>query len=182
MAAPACAARRAWTPTARRGCAALRWRDIGARRSDKPKSWIIDNELAVSLARRPPKDFGEFNAVLDRHPKSPRRSRAELWAVLEALLGEADRQIPLLRPDAFDKQTLKAMQEAVVTVAQVPTDCPKAQQVPVAISRPCWRAAAGQTPWPMAPGAAGTRPGAVFAERLATGAGHPYNSRTFCGG
>ena len=99
-------------------CRVLRWRDIEARRSDKPKSWIIDNELAVGLARRPPRDFGEFNAVLDRHPKSPRKSRAELWAVLEAPLDAADREIPLLRPDAFDKQTLKAMQEAVVTVAQ----------------------------------------------------------------
>ena len=96
----------------------LRWRDIEARRSDKPKSWIIDNELAVALARRPPRDFGEFNAVLDRHPKAPRKSRAELWSVLEAPLDDADRRIPLLRPDAFDKNTLKAMQEAVVSVAQ----------------------------------------------------------------
>ena len=37
---------------------------------------------------------------------------------LEAPLDDADRQIPLLRPDAFDKNTLKAMQEAVVSVAQ----------------------------------------------------------------
>ena len=99
-------------------CRVLRWRDIEARRSDKPKSWIIDNELAVALARRPPRDFGEFNAVLDRHPKAPRKSRAELWSVLEAPLDDADRRIPLLRPDAFDKNTLKAMQEAVVSVAQ----------------------------------------------------------------
>lgn len=99
-------------------CRLLRWRDIEARRSDKPKSWIIDNELAVLLARRPPGDFAEFNAVLDRHPKAPRKSRGELWSVLSAPLGEADRAIPLLRPDAFDKQALKAMQEAVVAVAQ----------------------------------------------------------------
>lgn len=99
-------------------CRLLRWRDIEARRSDKPKSWIIDNELAVLLARRPPGDFAEFNAVLDRHPKAPRKSRGELWSVLCAPLGEADRAIPLLRPDAFDKQALKAMQEAVVAVAQ----------------------------------------------------------------
>lgn len=99
-------------------CRLLRWRDIEARRSDKPKSWIIDNELAVLLARRPPGDFAEFNAVLDRHPKAPRKSRGELWSVLSAPVGEADRAIPLLRPDAFDKQALKAMQEAVVAVAQ----------------------------------------------------------------
>ena len=72
----------------------------------------------MALARRPPRDFGEFGAVLDRHPKAPRKSRGELWAVLEAPLDDADRSIPLLRPDAFDKQTLKAMQESVVAVAQ----------------------------------------------------------------
>ena len=99
-------------------CHVLRWRDIEARRSDKPKSWIIDNELAVTLARRPPRDFTEFNALLDRHPKAPRKSRAELWAVLEAPPGDADRDMPLLRAEGFDKNTLRAMQEAVVSAAQ----------------------------------------------------------------
>lgn len=99
-------------------CRLLRWRDIEARRSDRPKSWIIDNELAVGLARRPPRDFNEFNAMLDRHPKAPRRSRGELWERLTAPIEAEERAIPLLKPESYDKQMLKAMQEAVITVAQ----------------------------------------------------------------
>lgn len=99
-------------------CRLLRWRDIEARRSDKPKSWIIDNELAVGLARRPPRDMGEFNATLDRHPKAPRKSRNELWELLDAPLAAEDLSLPLLKPESFDKQTLRAMQEAVAAVAQ----------------------------------------------------------------
>jgi ribonuclease D len=99
-------------------CRLLRWRDVEARRSDKPKSWIIDNELAVTLARRPPRDFAEFNALLDRHPKAPRKARGELWERLNAPLTDEERALPLLKPEAYDKQTLKAMQEAVAAVAQ----------------------------------------------------------------
>jgi ribonuclease D len=99
-------------------CRILRWRDIEARRSDKPKSWIIDNELAVALARRPPPDAGEFNATLDRHPKAPRKSRGQLWDVLSAPLTDADRAIPLVSAETLDKQKVRALQDAVLAVAQ----------------------------------------------------------------
>lgn len=99
-------------------CRILRWRDQEARRSDKPKSWIIDNELAVALARRPPADQGDFNAVLDRHPKAPRKSRGALYDVVNAPLSDTDRAIPLLKADSLDKQKVRAMQDAVAAVAQ----------------------------------------------------------------
>ncbi|GAB2505647.1 ribonuclease D [Arenimonas alkanexedens] len=99
-------------------CRILRWRDLEARRSDKPKSWIIDNELAVSLARRPTSDQREFNAILDRHPKAPRKSRGALFDVVNAALAAEDLAIPLLKVDTLDKQKVKAMQEAVAAVAQ----------------------------------------------------------------
>ena len=99
-------------------CRILRWRDLEARRSDKPKSWIIDNELAVSLARRPPAEQREFNAVLDRHPKAPRKSRGALFDVVNAPLVAEDLAIPLLKADTLDKQKVRAMQDAVAAVAQ----------------------------------------------------------------
>ncbi len=99
-------------------CRILRWRDLEARRSDKPKSWIIDNELAVSLARRPPAEQREFNAVLDRHPKAPRKSRGALYDVVNAPLAAEDLAIPLLKADTLDKQKIRAMQDAVAAVAQ----------------------------------------------------------------
>ena len=99
-------------------CRLLRWRDREARRADRPKSWILDNELAVQLARRPPADPGAFAALLDRHPKAPRKSRGELWELVSAPVTDDERALPLLNESSYDKQALKAMQEAVAAEAQ----------------------------------------------------------------
>ncbi len=96
----------------------LRWRDVEARRSDRPKSWVLDNELAVQLSRRPFEDFHRFNAVLDASPKAPRKARRELWELLSAPLADEELQIPLNRSgETIDKQRLKRMQEAVAAKA-----------------------------------------------------------------
>lgn len=95
----------------------LRWREGQARRSDKPKSWVLDNELAVALARRPPRNVSEFHATLDRHPKAPRKARGELWEVLSAPLAEGETDLPLALGDSLDKARVKAMQQAVAAVA-----------------------------------------------------------------
>lgn len=95
----------------------LRWRDVQARRSDRPKSWVLDNELAVSLARRPPRSLSEFHATLDRHPKAPRKARGELWDRLSAPLSPEDLALPLLGADEPDKARIKALQQAVATLA-----------------------------------------------------------------
>jgi ribonuclease D len=97
----------------------LRWRDAEARRSDRPKSWVLDNELAVQISRRPFDGFQQFNAVLDANPKAPRKARRELWDLLEASLSDEELEIPLNRiSDNLDKQRLKNMQEAVTRLAQ----------------------------------------------------------------
>lgn len=99
-------------------CRLLRWRDVEARRADRPKGWILDNELAVLLCRRLPEDFHRFNALLDSHPKAPRKSRRELWALLEQPLAASEADIPLnLSGDTLDKNRLRRLQEAVAAVA-----------------------------------------------------------------
>ena len=96
----------------------LRWRDAEARRSDRPKSWVLDNELAVQLSRRPLEDFQRFSAVLDGNPKAPRKARRELWDLLAAPLDAEELELPLNRSgDNLDKQRLRNMQEAVATLA-----------------------------------------------------------------
>jgi ribonuclease D len=99
-------------------CRLLRWRDREARRADRPKSWILDNELAVMLARRPPADPSAFSQLLDRHPKAPRKSRGELWDLVSAPLTAGECELPLLQESAYDKQALRAMQDAVAAEAQ----------------------------------------------------------------
>ncbi|HPO24106.1 MAG TPA: ribonuclease D, partial [Arenimonas sp.] len=99
-------------------CRLLRWRDTKARISDKPKSWILDNELAAFLARSVPAQYNHFTAILDRSPKAPRKFRTELWEEVTRELTDSELAIPPIKNvDAIDKQKLRAMQEAVAKQA-----------------------------------------------------------------
>ena len=91
----------------------LRWRDVYARDNDRPRTWILDNDLAAALARSPPADIDALQAQLDAHPKAPRKLASTIWQVLASPLpDEAD------APDASigetrDKNRLRKLQEAV---------------------------------------------------------------------
>jgi ribonuclease D len=103
-------------PAQRRLLRLLRWREGQARRSDRPRSWILDNELAAALARSNPADPAALQAQLDATPKSPRSLRDALWQALTTPLpDEAD--APLARGEDRDKKQLRAMQEAVLATA-----------------------------------------------------------------
>ncbi|QNN47043.1 ribonuclease D [Thermomonas brevis] len=94
----------------------LRWRETQARSSDRPRSWILDNELAATLARANPADRTAFQRLLDAAPKAPRGLRDALWQALTTPLpDEAD--APLARGDDRDKKQLRALQDAVAAVA-----------------------------------------------------------------
>lgn len=99
-------------------CRLLRWREATARAADRPKGWILDNALALALARRPPANIHALHSLLDATPKAPRRSRGELWHCLQDANHADGCDIPLaFAPDAADKERLKAMQAAVATQA-----------------------------------------------------------------
>ena len=90
----------------------LRWREAHARASDRPRSWILDNELAMSLARHPPADPSALQAVLEATPKAPRALAAPLWQALSTPLADED-GMPLARADDRDKARLRTLQDAV---------------------------------------------------------------------
>lgn len=90
----------------------LRWRDAQARSSDRPRSWILDNELAAALARDPPADFDTLRRWLDRTPKSPRKLAEPLWHALATPLPDED-AMPLARNGNGEKAALKRLQDAV---------------------------------------------------------------------
>ena len=90
----------------------LRWRETYARRNDRPRSWILDNELAFAIARAAPGGQADVQAMLDNTPKAPRSLAAAIFnAVSTPLADEAD--APLARGDERDKKQLRALQDAV---------------------------------------------------------------------
>lgn len=94
----------------------LRWRDAQARTSDRPRSWILDNELAVALARQKLDSRLHFDALLDGFPKAPRNLRTPLWEALTTPLPD-EAHLPPARGEDRDKKQLRALQEAVAAVA-----------------------------------------------------------------
>ena len=90
----------------------LRWREAQARSSDRPRSWILDNELALALARNAPADQAALQSVLDATPKAPRSLGAAIWRALVTPLPD-EGGMPLARPEDRDKARLRALQDAV---------------------------------------------------------------------
>ena len=91
----------------------LRWRETQARASDKPRSWILDNELAVNLARTPPMDKAALLRLFDTQPKAPRKLADAIWQTLSTPLDD-EAGMPLARNATDgDKAQVKRLQDAV---------------------------------------------------------------------
>ena len=91
----------------------LRWRDLQARQSDRPRSWILDNELASQLARFPPADLDALMRQFDKFPKVPRKLANAVWEALNTPLPDED-HAPLAQASTDgNKATLKRLQDAV---------------------------------------------------------------------
>lgn len=89
----------------------LRWRDAYARDADRPRTWILDNELAVLLAREPPADPAALQRQLDAHPKAPRKLANAIWQALTTPLAD-EAEAPQPRSDERDKKLLRRLQDA----------------------------------------------------------------------
>jgi len=90
----------------------LRWRDVQARRSDRPRNWVLDNELATALAREAPRDRSDLERLLDAHPKSPRKLSAAIWTALDTPLPDEE-DAPAPRTSERDRKALRRLQDAV---------------------------------------------------------------------
>ena len=90
----------------------LRWREAQARRSDRPRNWVLDNELATTLAREAPADRSALDRLFQAHPKAPRKLAAPLWDALNTPLPDED-QAPAPRTSERDRKALRRLQDAV---------------------------------------------------------------------
>lgn len=128
-------------------CRLLRWRECVARAQDRPRRWLLENDLAIELAARPPVHRSEYEARLDAYPKSPRRLRGELWLELSRPLESDERDIPLAtEPGQELRARVKRLQHAVAKIA-VELDLPE----PVLANRASLEALAQEPDrWPTA--------------------------------
>lgn len=102
----------------------LRWRDATARKKDLPKRWLLDNELALTLARRPPASAQALAALLES-ARSARRLADEIATLLAAPLDEDEATMPLaIDSERADRARLKALQ-AVVAAHAAALDLPE---------------------------------------------------------
>ncbi|GAB3754351.1 ribonuclease D [Lysobacter olei] len=96
----------------------LRWRDQYARTNDRPRNWILDNELAVSLARTPPIDVAGLLRVFDGHPKAPRKLADAIWQALQTPLTDEAYAPDARQAETRDKARLRRLQDAVAARSQ----------------------------------------------------------------
>ena len=102
----------------------LLWRELTAQRKDLPKKWLMDNDVAVQLARRPPSSAQALAALLEGS-RSAKRLQDAIAEVLEAPMSDDEATMPLARDgERTDKTRLKAMQ-AVVAERAVALDLPE---------------------------------------------------------
>ena len=66
----------------RRLDAVLRWREQVARDTDRPKPWVVDNQIAHDLAAKPPTQAAELQRLLQAQRAFPRAKAGELIDLL----------------------------------------------------------------------------------------------------
>src|SRR5690606_2658280 len=94
----------------------LRWREAYAREADRPRNWILDDELATALARKPPEDRAGLQRLLQATPKAPRNLAGPLWEALTTPLDD-EAEAPPVRNEERDKAALRALQDRVAALS-----------------------------------------------------------------
>lgn len=98
----------------------LLWRDATARKLDKPRPWLLEDALALSLAQQPPKQAHELErrSAGQRALRAPQR--AELFELLQPAISDEEvastHPIPAF-PQGKAKQALATMKQTVDTLA-----------------------------------------------------------------
>ena len=98
----------------------LLWRDATARRLDRPRPWLLEDALTLSLAQQPPKHEDELEQRSSGQRALRSQQRAELFELLAPPVSDeeiaATTPIPPF-PQGKAKQALSAMKDTVDTLA-----------------------------------------------------------------
>jgi ribonuclease D len=97
------------------------WREITARKRDKPRGWIIDDAACLQLALADPKDRTELQADVELPPPALRRYGDELLELLAGLREHPESSLPQRLPgplQASQRQQLKQLKGWSREIAQ----------------------------------------------------------------
>lgn len=105
------------------------WREETARRRDKPRGWIIDDQACLQLAQFDPRTLEELREQVGLDPASLRRNSKELLQVLSAQRQVPDDVLPPRLPaplDASQRSRLKALKGSARALAEKLSVAPEA--------------------------------------------------------
>lgn len=96
-----------------------RWREISARKLDKPKNWIVRDPVILEVARKMPKDVSELQNRFGLEPESARRYGRQLLGEIEIAHREAEEvEAPVQPISGSQRKQLKQLQQRVEAIAQ----------------------------------------------------------------
>lgn len=101
----------------RRLDAILRWRERVARETDRPKPWVIDNQVAFDVAANPPRQVADLQRNLQAQRAFPRARLQELLELVETP-DHDPRFLPAPKLFSRDEETqLEKMKAAIESAA-----------------------------------------------------------------
>ncbi len=125
----------------------LLWREAAARAYDRPKSWLLEDNLIISLAEQPPGSFEELKSRSQQQRALRQAPREALWREISTPLSVQELDIrPIPAPlNGVQKRAISAMKAAVSSVAadlQLPEGllCPR-RQLENLVSQQTWPSA-----------------------------------------
>lgn len=100
--------------------AVCRWREVTARRRDKPRGWIIDDPTCLRLAMEDPDSMAALGDSVEMPSQVARRYGEELLALLAAQRAVANADLPPALPpplNAAQRDQIKRLKSQVGSIA-----------------------------------------------------------------
>jgi ribonuclease D len=94
-------------------CALLRWREQVAREDDRPRTWVIDNAIAMDFANTPPTNGQEVFAKLKTCRAFPRQRAGEVIDLLANARTDAQFKPAPMPLDRDTDQRMKTLRESI---------------------------------------------------------------------
>ena len=144
------------------------WREERAMRRNLPRGWVLNDDAARAIARRPPTDAAALKALDVMPPGAADKMGAEIFAALEAASAGSDDGIVQrqdARPDAAERESVRRLGDRLKEIA---TELAVAPEV-LATQKDLRRIARGEALETVLPGWRNGTLGAALGAELARG-------------